>query len=1413
MVGNTTLSGGEVDAIYRMTFAWLLFPGGILAASIGLATALSPAPSPLTPLPQGERGKGAGAGGGDLAEAYASQVRPLLTKYCLACHSTKINRGDLNLERFDSLAAIQRDLKPWPHVIEQVEVGEMPPRGKLQPTADERKVILTWARALVDAEARKRAGDPGHVPVRRLSNTEYDCTIRDLTGVDLRPAREFPADGAGGEGFTNAAESLSDITPALFTRYLQAAKEVADHAVLLPDGFRFSPSKTRRDWTDEGTASLRKFYAAHASGDGKLGVQPYLLATVRHREALFAGKVEEVATKEGLNAKYLGVLWQTLTDKKPSQPLDDIRAKWRNATELEVAALAVEVAAWQAVLWKTVRVGNYVRESWGSPPGSGYAESETRQAPVDPAASYTAPLRVAVKPAPGQSEVVLYLAAKESTGAGPVNWQRPRFEASGKPPLLLRDYPQFGLSFEWDYPSAFVGTAKYLAAVAEVASSPTATLDDLAGRNALNATLLKQWAKLLAVELKQNFAKPTTQPIIALSLLDDKTMPNNQRPAIRGWKKAGADLPVVVANSSGQTLQIPGRVTGRTVAVHPTPQEFVAVTWQSPIEGAVRVSGRVAHAHPACGNGVAWWLEHRRGERATLLGDGNLDLGKEANPAVQSVKLEKGDLLVLAVDPREGEHTCDMTEVWLTVTEHNAPKRVWDLANDVSDDVQAGNPHADKQGNAAVWSFVRGIVKKSVARPASILPANSVLDRWRFAVANPDRQADAEKLARDAEALLTGRRPANEKDPDRVLYDRLSSVDSPLLAGVDLAKIAKRQANAPAFGLPRERFAGPDGDNLIAASDQVVAVRLPAMLFVGRELAVDARLEGAVGERLVRVRAAVAPPDETTRWDGPLLASADGAAFKQLVAGHSEFRRVFPLFVCFPQVVPTDEVVTLKMFHREDEPLMRLFLSDEQTRILDRLWNEQRFVSRQPAAEYAYLPQFMGYTTQDTPKAFQQFFIDRKPRFQKHAEEFLKVEEAAIPEQLDALVAFAAKAYRRPLLEKEKSELHKLYDKLRQKNVTHDEAFRGVLTRVLVSPAFLFRIENAAGGKAPTPVNDWEFATRLSYFLWSSTPDDDLSKLAERGQLGDAQVVAAQTQRMLKDTRVRSLASEFGAQWIHVRGFDGLKEKNEKLFPTFDARLRQAIYEESILFFLDLFQNDRPFESILNADHTFLNETLAKHYGIPGVTGSQWRRLDGVRKYGRGGILGLASVHAKQSGASRTSPVLRGNWVVETLLGEKLPRPPANVPLLPDQEGTDALTTRQMVEKHVADPSCAACHARIDPYGFAFENFDAIGRWRVKESSGLPVDTKARLRDGTEFEGIDGLRRYLLTQKQAVIVRLFCQRLLGYALGRATALSDTALIDEMVAAMKKGDGRISAAVLSIVRSPQFRMIRGSEYDE
>jgi len=1152
---------------------------------------------------------------------FGGAVKPLLAKYCLDCHATAKKEGGLDLERFTTVASIRRDVKPWQNLVEQVEAEEMPPREKPQPTAEERLRLVAWTRGFLDAEARARTGDPGRTLLRRLSNAEYDATIRDLTGVDLRPAREFPADGAAGEGFTNAGESLTEISPALFARYMAAAKEIADRAVLLPDGLRFSPSANRRDWTDEAVANLKTLYAAmsrpHAviKGDGGLNFQPYLLATVRDRDALAAGKLEEVAAKHSLNVIYLRTLWQALSAADSSQPLDDIRAAWRQAKEADVPALEVLVAAWQGAVWRTMQVGNYVDSPWGGPASATFLESKSRQAAFDWPAAEAVTLRVPVKPAPGQSEVVIHLAARESGAAGPIVWHCPRFEGREKQVLLLRDYAVYGSVFEADLPSAFAKAAEYLAAVVELAHGTGVTAAELAVKQAIDVAFLEQWVKFLGI----------------------------------------------------------------------------------------------------------------------------------------------------------------------------APLKLG----------------------------------------ASSVPADSVLGQWRQAAADPARRADAAKLAEDVARLLAGPRPSsNKKDPNLVVYDRLVSTESPLFAGVDLRRVAQPAVPAGPYGLPKEQFVtaggaasegtdkerkgSPAADSLVAASDAEVVIRLPAALLAGREFVVDAQLPQGSSPRWVRVRAATQAADATTLWGGPLVTTPDNPAYAAMLAGNAEFRRVFPLYVYFPAIVPRDDILCLKMFHREDEPLLRLFATAEQARELDRLWGELEFVSRQPVAENDYLPQFMGYTTQISSKRFQEFFIDRKPWFQQRADAFLELEKAAIPRQLTAVVDFAARAYRRPLSAEERTGLQSLYDRLRSEGMGHDEAFRGVVASVLVSPAFLFRIETPPAGKQLARVNDHELATRLSYFLWSSMPDAELLEAAASGRLRDPAVLAAQAKRMLQDPRARGLAIEFGTQWIHVRGLDEFKEKSETLYPTFNAALRKDLYEESILFFLDFFQADRPVRSLLDADHMFVNEAVAKHYGIPNVAGPQWRRIDGARKHGRGGILGLASVQAKQSGASRTSPVLRGTWVVETLLGEKLPKPPKNVPQLPDQEGLDNLTTRQMVERHVSDASCAACHARIDPYGFAFENFDAIGRFRTQEAPGRPVDTKAKLRDGTEFTGLDGLREYLLAKKQPEFVRLFCQRLLGYALGRSTTLSDTAVIDKMAAAVQADGGRVSGAIGVILESPQFLMVRGKD---
>jgi hypothetical protein len=294
-----------------------------------------------------------------------------------------------------------------------------------------------------------------------------------------------------------------------------------------------------------------------------------------------------------------------------------------------------------------------------------------------------------------------------------------------------------------------------------------------------------------------------------------------------------------------------------------------------------------------------------------------------------------------------------------------------------------------------------------------------------------------------------------------------------------------------------------------------------------------------------------------------------------------------------------------------------------------------------------------------------------------------------------------------------------------------------------------------------------------------------------------------QLKRMLKDARTRGMAEEFGARLLGVRDFATNHGRSLKHFPEFTPALRDALAEEPVRFFEDLLMNDRPVADLIAADAVVVNDILAKHYGIPGVAGPQWRRVEKVAAHGRGGMLGFGAVLAKQSAAARTSPVKRGAWVVQ-MLGERLPKVPPDVPQLPETPPV-GLSVREITERHRKDAACAGCHIRIDPFGMTLERFDALGRLRpAKELK--PGDTKATLRDGTEIDDYAGLRNYLAGPRREDLLRALAQKLVGYSLGRSVQLSDRKLIEEVAKTMASG-GRWSDALLIIVRSEQFRCIR------
>ena len=809
---------------------------------------------------------------------FQTEIQPLLSEYCLKCHSTEKQKGDLDLEHFDSLTEVKKDPQTWLDVLDQLHSNEMPPKDKPQMSAEQKQRLSGWAEGMLDEVALASAGDPGPVVLRRLSNAEYGYTIRDLTGLPmLDPTKEFPVDGAAGEGFDNAGAALV-MSPALLGKYFDAAKEITGHAVLLPDGIRFSAGKSSRDWTDEILANIRSLYAAYCDSGGatavnlqgvkfetntggRLPVERYIAALLQHREALQSGTatITDVARENSLSAKYLTMLWQGLNDTNPSPVLDQIREQFRHAAPGDVAAVIRDIQSWQQFLWRFFSVGHIGKKN--GPAGW--------QQPWTPLASHHE-LRLKLNPPADVSEVTLYLTANELGAGGEhhvLRWEDARLVVKNRKDVLLHDVP-----------------------------------------GALPAEL----------EVKA--------------------------------------------------------------------------------------------------------------------------------PSILEVKI-----------------------------------------------------------------------------PAA--------------------------MAKDAEFAVTASLPP-ASDPEMSVQVRVLTERPDQLAGL----AAGETTNTTAKGLWSDNNA-------------------------------------------------------RTNSSAPILVKDGSMARQRLETAFTDFRALFPIALCYTKIVPVDEVVTLTLFYREDDQLRRLMLDDAQAAALDRLWSELRFVSEAPLKQVDVFEQLYQFATQDAdPSAFEPL---REP-IRQAAAAFKEERTAAEPKQLQAVLDFATKAWRRPLSTSEQAALRALYQKLRVQDLSHDAALRMTLARVFVSPAFLYRGELAAPGTRPAPVNDWELATRLSYFLWSSAPDEELSSVAASGHLHEPEVLVSQARRMMKDGRVRRLATEFGCQWLHVRDLDTLDEKSERHFPNFVA-LRADMQEEIIRFFTDFFQNDRSVLSLIDADYSFVDGPLAGFYGIDVHEKNAWQRVDGVR--------------------------------------------------------------------------------------------------------------------------------------------------------------------------------------------------------
>jgi hypothetical protein len=401
------------------------------------------------------------------------------------------------------------------------------------------------------------------------------------------------------------------------------------------------------------------------------------------------------------------------------------------------------------------------------------------------------------------------------------------------------------------------------------------------------------------------------------------------------------------------------------------------------------------------------------------------------------------------------------------------------------------------------------------------------------------------------------------------------------------------------------------------------------------------------------------------------------------------------------------------------------------------------------------------------------------------------------------LSTIARRAFRRPVADDDLVRLRTFYRAGRAKG-SFDAGIQMALRRILASPAFVFRVEadqpNRTAGTLHR-VSGVELASRLSFFLWSSIPDDTLLDAASRGDLATPALLERQVRRMLADRRADALVRNFAGQWLHIRNLQNIQPNHDE-FPDFDDTLREAFRQEMELFVGSIMREDRDVLDLLTADHTFVNERLAKHYGLPSIYGSQFRRVT-LTEEARRGLLGKGSLLLVTSHADRTAPVLRGKWILENLLGTPPAPPPANFALQADEEGAPPRTIRERMEQHRANPACAGCHKVMDPLGFALENFDAVGTWRARDA-GMPIDASGQLADGTKVDGVVALRRALLARPD-VFRRTFTEKLLTYALGRGLEPYDMPVVRGIVRDAARRNHRFSELIMGVVTSTPFQM--------
>lgn len=634
---------------------------------------------------------------------------------------------------------------------------------------------------------------------------------------------------------------------------------------------------------------------------------------------------------------------------------------------------------------------------------------------------------------------------------------------------------------------------------------------------------------------------------------------------------------------------------------------------------------------------------------------------------------------------------------------------------------------------------------------------------------------------------------------------------------------------------------GKDTDDqsfaMAAGTTQFVDVPVAEGAF-GVELQFEAEIPGGnAGDSVLRITLSDKPELMKGRTMSALLASPDSPGYKAWKAGILEFATLLPQN---SQGEPTpsdrdpiplpynnaynqperDRFHTQVKYYRNDRFLVENVLDDATRVALDQAWSDlrQSFDYHDAILRFVADKYKLKLKTTEIEKldpADIQAIPDEPRQYVKALREEYdadqKAARAARAGHVDDCIRLAGRAWRRPLTKAEEEGLRSFYIKLRSgPEIDHAQAVRSLLARIFVAPAFLYRLETPSPASSDRQLSDWEVANRLSYFLWSSMPDDELRRAATAHELSQPQGIQRQAKRMLSDPKARRLATEFFGQWLGFYRFDQHKGVDSMRFPEFTDEVKADMYEEAVAFFDYIVRKDRPVREMFSADYTFLTQTLAKHYGVSKEIKSkdEPEMVEGANAFHRGGMLRLGAVLTATSAPLRTSPVKRGDWVLRRVLGTPTPPPPPDAGSLPgDDKAFGGLTLFEKLEAHKRNATCAACHTRIDPLGFPLESYDAVGRWRDKYADGKPVHNSSSLPDKTPVEGVDGLLAYLKTQEPQVL-KNFSNKLVGYALGRTVLASDQPLIQSMV--KRGGDATLSALVTDVITSRQFRYRRDRE---